>query len=129
MSDRTPLYVRLPRSQAQKLDRAAFERKVSKQDLVAGLVEEMNLKDPPGFGRRRTEVVEVDDGLTVGRASFLPAEPSEVLTLGEAAELLRVDESVARELAEAGELPGRRLGEEWRFARSAVLAWLAGGAD
>jgi len=29
-------------------------------------------------------------------------------------------------LAEGGELPGRRIGEDWRFSRSALLAWLAG---
>jgi excisionase family DNA binding protein len=28
------------------------------------------------------------------------------------------------ELADAGELPGRRLRGEWRFARAAVLEWL-----
>ena len=31
-----------------------------------------------------------------------------------------------RELAEAGELPGRRIGGEWRFLRQALLAWLGG---
>jgi excisionase family DNA binding protein len=30
-----------------------------------------------------------------------------------------------RALAEAGELPGRRVGGDWRFAREAVLRWLA----
>jgi hypothetical protein len=29
-----------------------------------------------------------------------------------------------RALADAGELPGRRIGDEWRFLRRAVLAWL-----
>jgi excisionase family DNA binding protein len=29
-------------------------------------------------------------------------------------------------LADAGELPGRKVGGEWRFAREAVLRWLAG---
>jgi hypothetical protein len=28
-------------------------------------------------------------------------------------------------LARDGELPGRQIGEAWRFARTAVLAWLA----
>src|SRR3954468_3873780 len=86
---RTALYVRIPQSHADKLDRAAFELKVSKQDLVTGLVEDMKIA--PGFTRRRTEVVEVDDALTVGRASLHPNAPLEVLTLAEAAELLRVE--------------------------------------
>ena len=29
------------------------------------------------------------------------------------------------ELAEKKELPGRKVGEEWRFSREAILAWLA----
>jgi excisionase family DNA binding protein len=121
---RTPLYVRIPQSHADKLDRAAFEMKVPKQEIVAGLVESMRI--PPGFTRRRTEVVEVDEGLSVGRASFLPAEPREVLTLADAAELLDVEEEIVRTMAEAGDLPGRKLGDEWRFARGGLLAWLAG---
>jgi excisionase family DNA binding protein len=121
---RTALYVRIPQSHAEKLDRAAFELKVSKQDLVTGLVEDMKIA--PGFTRRRTEVVEVDDSLSVGRASFLPSGPPEVLTLAEAADLLQVERDVVGSMAEAGELPGRRLGEQWRFSREAILRWLAG---
>ena len=120
---RTALYVRIPQSHAEKLDRAAFELKMPKQDLIAGLVE--NMKIAPGFTRRRTEVVEVDDGLSVGRASFLPAEPREVMTPAEVADLLQVEEGVVLSMAESGELPGRKLGEDWRFARVALIAWLA----
>jgi excisionase family DNA binding protein len=109
------------------LDRAAFELKLSKQDLVAGLVEDMKIA--PGFTRRRTEVVEVDDTLSVGRAAFLPSGPAEVLTLAEAADLLQVEPGVVEAMAEAGELPGRRLGDDWRFARLGLLRWLAGGGE
>jgi excisionase family DNA binding protein len=121
---RTALYVRLPQSHADKLDRAAFELKVSKQDLITGLVEDMKIA--PGFTRRRTEVVEVDDSLSVGRASFLPGGPPEVLTLAQAADLLQASEDVVESMASAGELPGRKLGDEWRFARAGLLRWLAG---
>ena len=31
-----------------------------------------------------------------------------------------------RALAEAGELPGRRIGGDWRFPRAALLEWLGG---
>jgi excisionase family DNA binding protein len=119
---RTPLYVRIPQSHAEKLDRVAFELKVPKQDLIAGLVEDMKIA--PGFTRRRTEVVEVDDSLNVGRASFLPYGQPEVLTLPEAADLLQVHERVVAEMADAGELPGRKLGEDWRFSRVALIGWL-----
>ncbi len=110
MIDRKPLYVRLPTTAADGLDRAAFELQVSKQDLVADLV------------HRHLELP--DGGLTVGRASF-PPPPSEVLTAAEAAQLLQSTEAAVIELAEAGELPGRKVGGAWRFARAAVLDWLA----
>src|ERR687889_1888293 len=113
---RTALYVRIPQSHAEKLDRFAFELKMPKQDLVAGLVEDMKIA--PGFTRRRTEVVEVDDTLSVGRAAFLPGGPPEVLDLAGAADLLRVDAGVVESMAAAGELPGRRLGDKWRFSRA-----------
>ena len=48
-----------------------------------------------------------------------------MLTLEELAELLSLDVESTRALAERGELPGRKLGEEWRFSRSAVLDWLS----
>jgi excisionase family DNA binding protein len=123
-SKRTALYVRIPQSHADKLDRAAFELKVSKQDLITGLVEDMKIA--PGFTRRRTEIVEVDDALSVGRASGLSGGPPEVLTLREAAGMLQVERDVVRAMAEAGELPGRLLGEDWRFSRVGLLRWLAG---
>jgi excisionase family DNA binding protein len=48
-----------------------------------------------------------------------------VLTLTEAADLLRVEaEDVAR-LAERDELPVRRIGSQWRFSCAALMAWLA----
>jgi excisionase family DNA binding protein len=64
--------------------------------------------------------------MVVGRVALREA-PHEVLTLGEAAGLLRLEEIVVREAAARDELPGRRIGEHWRFSREALLAWLAGG--
>ena len=43
----------------------------------------------------------------------------------QAADLLQVSEGEVQALAERGELPGRRIGDQWRFARSALLTWLA----
>jgi excisionase family DNA binding protein len=51
----------------------------------------------------------------------------EVLTLEEVAAFLKLAVDAVRSRAEEGELPGRRFGKEWRFARVAVLAWLADG--
>ena len=38
---------------------------------------------------------------------------------------LQVDEAVVVEMAEAGKLPGRKLGAAWRFSRAALVAWLS----
>ena len=128
--DRSPLYVRIPTAEARKLDRAAFELGTPKQDLVAGLV--ARYVDPGDLaaledlaGRRRVTVETSDDTLTVGRHSFQPAGPSEVLTLEQLAELLQAEPGEIERMAEAGELPGRRVGDGWRFSRRAVLDWLA----
>jgi excisionase family DNA binding protein len=119
--DRTPLYVRLPKQEAERLDRAAFELKTSKQDLVAGLVAAYGDLDT----LRRVTVETLDDSLAIGHAAFRPFHPPDVLTVAELASWLQVDEQAVAELAEQGELPGRKLAGEWRFAREAVLDWLA----
>jgi excisionase family DNA binding protein len=123
------LFVRLPLEEAEKLDRFAFERRIPKRDVVRRLVAE-RLDDadvlwhrpaPPPF------TVPIPGAeVVVGRADFVPGEAAEVLTVEQAAELLQTDPAAVRALADAGELPGRRIGEEWRFLRRAVLAWLGG---
>ncbi len=114
--DTTPLFVRLPRREADLLDRVAFVGKISKRELVTSLVQ---------------RYLDEDDGkpkppeLVLGRAHFRPAESHDVLTLEQAAALLQVDPAEVAALAEAGELPGRRIGGDWRFPRAALLEWLA----
>jgi excisionase family DNA binding protein len=128
-TDRTGLFVRIPSSEAEKLDRAAFELKTPKQDLVSGLVARYVDPTPKGLASlRRTITVEsTDDTLVMGQHSFVPNEEPEVMTRADVAELLQADEASVEKLADNGELPGRRIGDEWRFARRAVLDWLAGG--
>jgi excisionase family DNA binding protein len=115
MSDTTPLFVRLPRREADLLDRAAFEGRVSKRELVTSMVQRYLDED----GKAGTPE------LLLGRAHFRSAEAREVLTLEQAAALLQIDLAEVAALAEAGELPGRRLGGDWRFPRAALLEWLA----
>lgn len=62
----------------------------------------------------------------MGHHAFTAAPLPDVLTPAQAAELLQVPEPELLELAEAGTLPGRRIGENWRFSRPALIAWLAG---
>jgi excisionase family DNA binding protein len=50
----------------------------------------------------------------------------EVLDLREAAVLLGLDEQVVAAEAASGNLPGRRIGGQWRFSRAHLLAWLGG---
>ena len=119
--ERRALYVRIPLPAAEKLDRAAFEMQVPKQDLVADLLFEHL---PPGAGSRRVVLESMDDAITVGHHSFVPADAPDVLTPAEAGELLRVDEATVVAMAESGELPARKLGDEWRLTRNAVLRWL-----
>jgi excisionase family DNA binding protein len=125
MSEDRPLFVRLPAAAAEKLDRAAFELRLPKKEIVAALVSDARLSRSDGSPRR--VVVEMGgDELTVGRAEVRPIDPPEVLTPAEVADLLQVPEEEVAALAERGELPARRIAGEWRFSRAAVLAWLAG---
>jgi len=62
-----------------------------------------------------------------GQAAAAASEPPPaILTLDEAALLLRVGSSELRSLAERGDVPGREIEGQWRFERSALLDWLAG---
>lgn len=55
----------------------------------------------------------------------MTSDATEVLTLEELAALLKISETTAYALVRTGELPGRKVGREWRFLRSRVLDWLA----
>jgi excisionase family DNA binding protein len=114
--DTSALFVRLPRREADLLDRVAFEGRISKRELVTSLVQRY-LDD---------DAKPVPPQLVLGRAHLRPAEAHEVLTLEQAAALLQVDPAEVAALAEAGELPGRRIGGDWRFPRAALLEWLSG---
>jgi len=53
------------------------------------------------------------------------AHESDVLTLDEAAAYLRISAEELSDLAGRHAVPGRRVGEHWRFSRPALDAWLA----
>ncbi|MCP2013784.1 excisionase family DNA binding protein [Deinococcus sp. HSC-46F16] len=55
----------------------------------------------------------------------------EVLTLEELAAYLKVSETTAYALVRSGDIPGRKVGREWRFLKARVVEWLmqAGGED
>jgi excisionase family DNA binding protein len=109
--DRVPLYVRLPREQAAALDRLVDTTGQHKQHVVSELLAD------------RLEVGRIDIAESPGTSM------GEVLTLDELARLLRLPVDVVEALVTDGEIPGRRIAGEWRFARSAVLEWLSEGGS
>src|SRR5437667_6076713 len=113
---RPPLFVRLPRAQAAALDRLAGATGRHKQHLVSELLADRLM---PGAGPVSVGRIEI------GKAPDVPTD--DVLTLQEAAALLKLPADAVRSRAEEGGLPGQRFGDEWRFARMAVLDWLANG--
>jgi excisionase family DNA binding protein len=138
MSKKTPpesaLFVRLPASAVDKLRRAADVLGMRKKDLVAGLVSKYVDPDSQrglsALGSLANRKVTVDVGesgpsTALGSYSFQPYDPPEVMNAEQAGQFLQIDEAVVVELAEAGQLPGRKLGQAWRFSRAALVAWLA----
>ncbi len=130
------LFVRLPSAAAQKLDRAAEALGMRKKDLVAGLVSRyvdpdsrQGLTALGALAVHRLAPQSGDAGEaapTIGAYSFQPYDPPEVMNAEQAAHFLQIAEAVVIRMAEAGKLPGRKLGDDaWRFSRAALVAWLS----
>ena len=136
MPKKTPpesaLFVRLPATAVDKLDRAAEVLGIRKKDLVAGLVSKY--VDPDSrrglsaltslSGNKVTDSLG-ESGPVRGSYSFQPYDPPEVLNAEQAGEFLQIGEAVVIEMAASGKLPGRKLGAVWRFSRAALVAWLS----
>jgi excisionase family DNA binding protein len=105
--EQVPVYVRLAADSAARLERAVSRSGRSKRSLIEDAV--------------RTHLA--DDGLVVGQISLREEAPA-ILTLEEAAELLRLDRGALLVAADAGQVPGRQIGDQWRFSRDALLDWL-----
>jgi excisionase family DNA binding protein len=56
------------------------------------------------------------------------ADTTQVLTLSEAAAFLRVSDGSLLQLATLQEVPGRKIGNEWRFSKTALQNWLGASA-
>jgi excisionase family DNA binding protein len=130
---RSPLFVRLTSEQAERLHRAAAAVPARKNALIGGLVERyVDPESKEGVARlreiagapRRVTVDLGGEAPVVGHYGFRPAPEPPVLDPAQAAELLQVPEETVLDLAERGEIPGRRIGDAWRFSRRALLAWL-----
>lgn len=53
-----------------------------------------------------------------------PPAPLDLLTAGEVAAILRLNPQVVTRKLQAGEIPGYRIGKEWRVDRAQLVAWL-----
>ena len=115
-TNRTALFVRLPRSQATALDRLANRTGRAKQHLVSELLADRLSVGAGGLAIGRVEVSSPSD-----------VANDDVLTLDEVSALLKLPVDAVQARVDAADLPGRRFGNEWRFSRSAVLSWLANG--
>ena len=51
-------------------------------------------------------------------------EATEVMTVREVSEFLRLTESTVYKLLQKGTLPGRKAGGQWRCSRRKIEAWL-----
>lgn len=49
---------------------------------------------------------------------------SDILTMKEVAEYLKINEKTAYRLASEGRLPGFKVGGSWRFKRGEIEAWI-----
>jgi len=105
------VFARVPASAGKKLASTALELGRPKQEVLAELVDRY-----AGM---------LGDEFSIGRAT-VANDPREVLTPEELAALLQVEVATVLALATNSEIPGRQLKGEWRFSRTAVLAWLAG---
>lgn len=55
----------------------------------------------------------------------MEATPSEIMTVNEAAEFLRVPVSTIYMLAQKGKIPSQKVGRHWRFHRGTLINWIA----
>jgi excisionase family DNA binding protein len=110
MSDpRVPLYVRLPVAQVAAIDEIVRSTGVRKQQVVSEMI---------------------SDQLSVGRLEITESpqlDSREVLTIDEAAELLRVTPAALEDRIADGAIPARCFGADWRISRRALMDWLAHG--
>jgi excisionase family DNA binding protein len=49
---------------------------------------------------------------------------SDILTVDEAAELLKIPRSSVYKLAQQGKIPAKKVGRHWRFHRQTIVNWI-----
>jgi excisionase family DNA binding protein len=66
---------------------------------------------------------------TSGHARVTSDDLPDVVTAQQAAELLQLSTKTLKRLAQAKDVPSRRVGNQWRFNRHALMNWLAGNDE
>jgi len=51
-------------------------------------------------------------------------QPSNVMTIDELADYLKIAKSSLYKLAQEGKVPGQKVGKHWRFSKEAIDRWL-----
>lgn len=54
---------------------------------------------------------------------------NDILTIDEAARLLRIPRSSVYKLAQEGKIPSQKVGRHWRFHRGMLIRWISGQAN
>jgi len=54
----------------------------------------------------------------------MPNEQSDVFTIDELAQYLKVSKSTLYKLAQNGRVPGQKVGKHWRFRKATIDRWL-----
>jgi excisionase family DNA binding protein len=74
-------------------------------------------------------MLEYESQVSAGKGRrAMETRQKEVLTAEEAAEFLSFNPVTVRQKARSGEIPGRKIGKEWRFSRRVLLEWLEEGS-
>jgi excisionase family DNA binding protein len=61
---------------------------------------------------------------TILQPNGAPSMDSEILTVMDVAQFLRVPKSTVYKLARVGELPASKIGKHWRFLRRDIHEWM-----
>jgi len=56
-----------------------------------------------------------------------PEPTRDILNIEEAAQLLGVSTKTFAKVLREGEIPGRKIGREWKFSKQALIDWVARG--
>src|ERR1035438_2525021 len=60
--------------------------------------------------------------------TILPPMETDIMTLKEVADYLRLSEKTVTRMAQEGQIPAQKLAHQWRFQRSSVASWLVNRA-